>query len=451
MRDRFAWPVVAAPAPLKLPTIERSVLENGMRLWTMTHSALPVVALSLLIETGSVDDPTNLPGLCSMAVDMLDEGAAGRDSIQLATALADMGASLDLHAGPDAVSAQVWTVRQHLDGAVLVLADVLSRPHLNDHDLTRVRELRLSRLQQLRRSAASAADRAFSAAVFGDHGYGHSSLGTTDSVSRVTIDDVRTHHVQQLQRGRVTVLASGDVTHTALAGLVQRAFAQWPVLSPGVVTEKSSNIPDAQARVLFVVRDGAPQSEVRIGHRSVARNTPDYHAMTLLNAGLGGSFSGRLNQRLRQQLGYTYGARSSFDLDRRAGSFSCDSSVQGDKTAESVREMHALIDGVRGERPLSDDELAQARGSLTSGYARGFETPRQLVGALAQLAVYDLPDDVFSTFVPNMQAVSPGDVATVAERHLDPDHLTTVVVGDSQWRDSLDTLGIPVEVVAPEF
>jgi zinc protease len=210
-------------------------------------------------------------------------------------------------------------------------------------------------------------------------------------------------------------------------------------------------VPDARARVFFIAREGAPQSEIRVGHRSVARNTPDYHAMTLLNAGLGGSFSGRLNQRLRQQLGYTYGARSEFDLDRLAGSFVCDASVQGDKTVDSVREIHGLIAGVGGERPLDGDELSLARGSLTSGYARGFETPRQLVGALAQLAVYDLADDAFETFVPKVQAVTEADVLRAANEYLDATNLTTVVVGDPQWRDSLDTMGVTVEMVTPEF
>ena len=171
----------------------------------------------------------------------------------------------------------------------------------------------------------------------------------------------------------------------------------------------------------------------------------------LLNAGLGGSFSGRLNQRLRQQLGYTYGARSAFDMDRHAGSFLCDTSVQGDKTAESIREIHQLIAAVRTTKPLDGDELEQARESLTRGYARHFETPRQLTGALAQLAVYGLPDDTFDAFVPTMQQLDAAAVLTAAETHLDPARLITVAVGEPQWREQLQALGTTVETVVPEF
>jgi zinc protease len=448
--NRFDTPAVLPPGPVTLPPIERSVLPNGIRVWTLPHNALPVVAVSVLIDAGTADDPVDLPGLGAMTADMLDEGAGGRDSIHIAEALADLGATLDVHASPDVTSAQVWTVRHHLDGAMRLLADVVSKPHLDAADLTRVRELRLSRLQQLRRSAASAAERVLAAALYGAHGYGHPGLGYTTSVSRMTVDDVRAHYARYFVADRVTLIAAGDVRHADLVAVAADAFGAWQT---GVVTPfVDAPLPaPAAPRVLFVERDGAPQSELRIGHLAVSRATPDYHALVLLNAGLGGSFSGRLNQRLRQQLGFTYGARSEFDMDRRAGSFVCETSVQADKTADSVREIHALIDAVRATQPLEGEELELARGSLTSGYARSFETPRQLSGALAQLAVYRLPDDTFNTFVPRMQQVTAAEVHAAAKAHLDPTHLVSVVVGDPQYRESLAALGMQIETITPEW
>lgn len=449
--DRFTTPVVAAPGPIHLPAIERSVLPNGLRVWTLPHRALPVVSLSVLVDVGTANDPDGLSGLGAMTADMLDEGAGGRDSIQLAEAMADLGASLDLGAGPDATSAQLWTVRRQLEPALRILADVLTRPHFFETDLTRVRDLRLSRLQQLRRSAASAADRAFASIVFGAHGYGRPGLGTTASVARVTADDVRAHYARYFRPSRVTIIAAGDVDHDDLVTMVANAFGEWGSGAVEVAMGAMPAPPAPAMRVTFVARDGAPQSELRIGHLAVPRRTPDYHALVLLNAGLGGSFSGRLNQRLRQQLGYTYGARSAFDMDRLAGIFACDASVQGDKTLDSVREIHALLAAVRGDRPLVGEELEQARGSLTRGYGRSFETPRQLGGALAQLAVYGLPDDTFDQFVPVMQRVTAEEVAVAAQTRLDPSHLTTVVVGDPEWKDQLQDLGVPVDVLEVEF
>jgi len=448
--DRATPPAVAAPAPVNLPDIQRSVLPNGMRVWTLPHNALPVVSLSVLINAGTVDDPADLPGLGAITVDMLDEGAGGRDSIHLAEALADLGASLDVHAGQDVMSAQLWTVRRHLEAALGVMADVVTKPHLIETDLTRVRELRLSRLQQLRRSAASSAERIFAAALYGSHGYGHPGLGTSASISRLTIDDVRAHYARHFVASRVTLIAAGDVRHQDLVTMVGDVFGGW-VSGVAEPSPTAVSVPRSEPRVLFVAREGASQSELRIGHIAVPRLTPDYHALVLLNAGLGGSFSGRMNQRLRQQLGYTYGARSAFDMDRQAGAFVCETSVQGDKTADSVREIHALVTAVRDSQPLSAEELELARGSLTRGYARSFETPRQLSGALAQLAVYGLPDDTFDTFVPKMQQVTADQVHAAAQAHIDPAHLLTVVVGDPACREALADLGLPLETVTPEW
>jgi zinc protease len=447
---RFDEPIVAPPNPVTLPPIARSTLPNGMRVWTLPHAALPVVSVMVLVDTGTVDDPPELPGLGAITADLFDEGAGGRDSIHLAEALADLGASLDVNAGPDATSVQLWTVRHHLDAALRVVADIITKPHLDDHDLTRVRELRLSRLQQLRQSAASVADRVFLSAVFGEHGYGHPSLGTIASVSQIRIDDVRAHYARYYGAARVTLIAVGDVHHDELVAMAENAFGTWSAGS-AILPSSPLDATVVRPRVVFVDRPGAPQSEIRVGHLSVARLTPDYHALVLLNAGLGGSFSGRLNQRLRQQLGYTYGARSGFDMDRLSGTFLCDTSVQGDKTADSIREIHKLITEVRTTRPLEGSELEQARGSLTRGYARHFETPRQLAGALAQLAVYGLPDDTFDTFVPLMQQLDAAAVLSAARAYLDPDHLITVVVGDPQWREQAQELGAPIETVTPEF
>jgi predicted Zn-dependent peptidase len=444
-------PEVAAPEPVRLPPIERSALSNGVRVWTLPHHALPVVSIAVLINAGSALDPAGQPGLLGLMADLIDEGAGGRDAIALAEALGDLGGTLETTAGADAMSVSLWTLARHLKPALRILADVVARPDLNESDLTRVRELRLSRLQQLRRSAAASAERVFARAVFGPHGYGHSALGTSASISTITIDDVRAHYRRVITPDRVTVVAVGDVSHGAVVDAVNEGFGAWggrhvSLEDPQLAVDVSPH----DRRILFVERPEASQSEIRVGHLGVPRLTPDYHALLLLNAGLGGSFSGRLNLRLRQQLGYTYGARSAFDMDRDAGSFACESSVQGDKTAASVKEFVRILEEIRGDRPLDSSELELARGTLTRGYARHFETPRQLAGAVVQTAIYGLPDDAFEQFVPKVNAVTPAELAAAARARIHPDRLITVVVGDPKWRDDLAELGA-VETVAPEF
>ncbi len=451
--SRFEIPEVTAPGPVRIPPIERSTLPNGIRVWTLPHRALPVVSIAVLINAGSASDPIDQPGLLGLMADLMDEGAGGRDAIALAEALGDLGGTLETTAGADTMSVSLWTLARHLKPALRILADVVARPDLNEHDLTRVRELRLSRLQQLRRSAASAAERVFARAVFRNHGYGHSALGTSASISAATIEDIREHYRRVVTPDRVTIVAAGDVAHGAVVDAATEGLGAWAL--PPFDLDPATEAPDSAfersaRRILFVERDDASQSEIRVGHLGVPRLTPDYHALLLLNAGLGGSFSGRLNLRLRQQLGYTYGARSSFDMDRESGTFACESSVQGDKTAASVRELITLLEEIREARPLDSSELELARGTLTRGYARSFETPRHLVGAVAQTRVFGLADDAFEQFVPKVNAVTPADLVDAARARIHPDRLITVVVGDPKWRDDLAELG-PVETIIPEF
>jgi predicted Zn-dependent peptidase len=199
---------------------------------------------------------------------------------------------------------------------------------------------------------------------------------------------------------------------------------------------------------VLVDRPGAAQTELRIGHMAVARSTPDYHALVLLNAILGGQFVSRINLNLREQKGYTYGAHTAFDFRRLAGAFVLQTSVQTDATADAVRESLGEIAAIRVERLPTAKEVEFGRATLTRGYARNFETTDQIGRALAQLAMYDLPDDTFDRFVPGVKAVRAEDLAAAAVRHLHPGELVVVAVGDRVKLESgLNSLGLGDPVV----
>jgi predicted Zn-dependent peptidase len=201
-----------------------------------------------------------------------------------------------------------------------------------------------------------------------------------------------------------------------------------------------------------VPRESAPQSELRIGHLSAARNTPDYPALLVMNAVLGGQFVSRINLKLREEKGYTYGARTGFDWRRGISPFMLQTSVHTAVTADAVRDSLAEIEGIRGARPVSDRELTLAKASLTRGYPRNFETVQQVSRSVAQLALYGLPDSYFAEFVPRANAVTADEVTRVAAAYLDPGKLVTLIVGDhSAIAESLTTLGFAgIDVVATE-
>jgi predicted Zn-dependent peptidase len=188
----------------------------------------------------------------------------------------------------------------------------------------------------------------------------------------------------------------------------------------------------AGERLALLHRAGAAQSELRVGHVAAARNTPDYLALVALNMVLGGQFVSRINMNLREGKGYTYGARTSFEFRRGRGPFVLAASVQSDATADAVHEIFSEIRAIRGERPVTRAELDLGRAALTRGYPRNFETAEQVSRAAAQLALFDLPDDYFTTFVPRVLALDEADLTRAAEKHIDPSQLLTVIVGDRE-------------------
>ena len=236
--------------------------------------------------------------------------------------------------------------------------------------------------------------------------------------------------------------------HAAMVRIAGEAFADWT--GPGDGEPVDGGALPRSARINVVPRPRAPQSELRIGQVSVARDTPDYHPLVVANTILGGQFVSRINLNLREDKGLTYGARTAFEFRRRSGPFVLQVSVQTSGTAKAIDESLGEIAGIRGSRPVSAGELELGIAALTRGYARSFETGEQIGRAALQLALYDLPDDYFEQFVPRIEQVTADDVSRVMSRHLDPSRLVTLVVGDlDAIGPDLSALGLGDPAVLP--
>ena len=444
--DRSKLPEPGASRPFRFPSIDKSALSSGLRVWTVGHPAIPVVTFILLLRRGSADDPPDQDGLAAMTLDMLDEGSGGRSAIEMHEALGRLGARLDSDIGSDAMLLGITALSRFTDPALAILADITARPSLAQDDFERVRQLRLHRLKQLRDVPGAVADRAFVRLLYGDHPYGHTSLGNEHTLGQMTLDHVRAFHRAAICPPQATLVAVGDCDHDAIVRLAAAAFEGW---EGGVGGEGAAGGTFPRpARLNVVPRAGAPQSELRIGHVAAPRDTPDYHALVAANAVLGGQFVSRINQNLREDKGFTYGAYTAFEFRRLPGPFALHCSVQTAATGRAIQESLSEIAAIRGPRPATHEELALGVAGLTRGYARNFETAEQVARAVAQLALYDLPDDYFAEFVPRVERVTVDEVTAVASRHLDPDRLTTLVVGDlEQIAGDLADLGLGEPVI----
>lgn len=432
--DRARLPALGADPSLHFPEIQRRTLNNGLRVCTIENHAVPLVSFLALLPIGSSADPDDRPGLAAMTSDMLDEGCGDLDAMDLHDALGRIGGHLDSEIGPDATILTLSSLARYADRACGLLADMVMRPRLDASDFHRVRELRLNRLIQLRDLAPALADRAFARLLYGNHPYGHLPLGSEASLQATTLEEVSRFHRTMFTPSRLTVIAAGDATHDALAAAIEGTFGNWrPLAEARQIDPALWPAPSVgKERLAILHRPGAAQSELRIGHVGAPRRTPDYHALVLLNVILGGQFVSRINMNLREDKGYTYGVRTSFDFRRAAGPFVLNASVQSEVTADAIIEALSELHAIRGSRPVTPEELRAGRAALTRGYPRNFETAEQISRGTAQLALYDLPDDYFSTFVPKVLAVDEAAVTRAAQTHIDPSRLVTVIVGDRE-------------------
>jgi zinc protease len=435
MADRSTLPRPGPESLFTFPEIRRSRLANGLEVWTAEHHEVPLVSALVLIRAGAAFDPVDRPGLAAITGDLLDEGCGDLDALGLHDALGRLGAQLDTEVGADATLVGLTTLARTAAPAIDLLAQMVRQPRIAEQDFERVRDLRLNRLLQLRDMPPAVAERAFVQLVYGDHPYGHLPIGNEASLRAMSRDETTRFHGAMYDPDRATVIAVGDATHDRLRDLVAASFGDWesPAASRGYADPASLQVPPRAtdgSRLHVVPRSAAPQSELRIGHVAAARRSPDYHALVTLNLVLGGQFVSRINTNLRERRGYTYGARTSFDFRRGPGPFVLHASVQSEATVDAIREAFHEIRAIRDERPVTADELMLGRATLTRGYPRNFETAEQVGRAAAQLALYDLPDDYFTTFVPKVMALTPDDLTRAARTHIDPDRLLTVIVGD---------------------
>jgi zinc protease len=450
--DRSRLPDIGPDPPFTFPRIVRHRLPNGLQVRTVEHRTMPVVTMVVQVEAGAVADPLGREGLAAISADMLDEGTGDLSAIDVSDAFARIGAEYDVDVGPDVTAFTVTTLARFAERGASLLADVLLRPSLREHDFERVRQLRLDRLRQLKDSPPAVAERAFLRLMYGEHAYGHLPIGNAGALTALVLDEVAAFHAARFQPSRATAVVAGPMAHEELLRLVDGVFSGWTD-GPGAVQGHPAGDVEATGcpcRLAVVAREAAPQSELRIGHLSAHRNSPDYPALLVMNAVLGGQFVSRINLKLREEKGYTYGARSGFDWRRGVAPFSLQASVHTAATADAIADCFAELDAIRGSRPPTDAEMALAKASLTRGYPRGFETANQVARAVAQLAIYGLPDTYFEEFVPKVSAVQSADVVRVAERYVDPARTVTLVVGDYQTvGPSLAPLGLGEPQVLP--
>ena len=304
-----------------MPAIQKQKLSNGLSVWIVEHHEVPLAQVNVIVRSGSAADPIGKYGVGSLAAAMLDEGAGTRNSLELADALEFLGANLSTTSSFDYSAVRMSVPVAKLGDALPLIADVTLRPTFPASDLDRLRKERLTGLLQARDNPAALIGLAFPRVIYGPtHRYGTSANGLPQQIEAFTVADLQSFYRAHYRPDNATILVVGDVTPATLMPLLEKQFGGWKAEGMAPLVAEVPMAPQLKSRQIYIVdKPEAAQSQIRIGWVGVARSTADYAALEVLNTILGGSFTSRLNQNLREKNGYSYGASSSFDMRLSAG------------------------------------------------------------------------------------------------------------------------------------
>ncbi len=432
--DRAARPTPGPTPGFAPPKVVRRKLSNGLDVIIAERHTLPILGLNLVVKGGETLTPAGKEGLASLTADLLTEGTATRDALALAGAASEIGATLAAGSDLEGMSLTMTTFSTNAPKALALFTDVVLHPSFPEKDLERLRVQRLGALLRQADRAEAIARVVFPRLVYGDaHPYGRPEQGTPKSVKALTRDDVLALHRRLFVPNNAALIVTGDTTPEAIIPALEAALKGW---KPGEsIPAASHETPKGKPLSIYLVdKPAAAQSVIAIGQVGVARKTPDYYALQVLNSIFGGAFGSRINMNLREKKGYTYGARSSFDFRQGPGPFQAGAPVKTEVTKESVVELVRELNEIVGPQGATEEEVRAQKDRIVKLFPARFETIaggfQSLATALADLVLYDLPDDYFSTYQARVEAVTKADVDRVARKYLDPSQMAILIVGD---------------------
>jgi zinc protease len=427
--DRSTPPPPTAARPFRFGDWRSLQLDQGPRIMVMSQADIPLVHVEIIFGLGADRDPSHLRGLTSLAGGLLDEGTEDLDAIEIASTVEQLGASLETAADWDGTYVATSSLSRHLAPLFALSAEIALRPDLPTAELERLRRARLADLAHRRSQPAYVAGVHAAAMLYGaEHAYGTSLLGTPEGVARIDSSHVEAWHAERARPELTTIVAVGDTNLDEITALAGEHFARWPRAVQGE-TAASVAPPDPRPRrVRIIDRPNAAQTEIRIVRIGPSRSAPEYLPARLANLLLGGKFTSRLNLRLREDLGITYGVHSSLGGRRGPGPFSVSCAIDTEAGATAVGEILAEMDRM-ASTPPPEEELRDGKNYLLGTLPFRLQTLDRLANRLAGLALYDRPDDYFERLPERIEEVSPADVQRSAETLMRTDDLAIVAVG----------------------
>ncbi|HPP01905.1 MAG: insulinase family protein [Candidatus Omnitrophica bacterium] len=442
--DRTKIPAAGDTPAAQFPAFSRTKLSNGLDLVVVENHSVPLVNFRLLVDAGYAADSFSLPGMASMAMEMLDEGTQTRDTLKISEELITLGAELNTWANLDECVVRLSTLKTTLDQSLEIFLDVLFNPTFPEKELDRVKKEQIAAIQMEKKTPDSMALRVLPKLLYGEgHAYSNplTGSGTEESVQKMTREDIVQFYETWFKPNNAALIVIGDITIDEMVPKIEKLFAGW---KPGDVPQKNLEAvqrPDSP-QVYLIDRPGSDQSVIYAGHVAVPKANPDEIANeTVINI-LGGKFTSRLNMNLREDKHWTYGARTRLLDAEGPRPFFAQAPVQSDKTKDAILEIQKELADIADNRPPSAAELKESQAQRTLNLAGRWETMNAVENSLEEILRFGLPDDYYRTYAGRILSLTVEDTARAAKNLIHPHHLTWVVVGDrAKIESSLKELG----------
>jgi predicted Zn-dependent peptidase len=428
--DRAAVPIAGQTPELHVPSWSKQSLANGAQLVVSERHGLPLVYVSVNLIGGAAQfEPADKPGLATFVSSMMLEGTTTRTGDQLSEAMQNLGSSVNVFVQPETGAISVFVMKDKLEPMLAILEDILVNPSFPEPALERLRGRTLINLQQAKDRTSSVASVVFPKLLYTtEEPYGRSM--TEQSAKAITRADLVKFHDEYFKPGRAEITVVGDITTAEAKRMLDKALSPWK--SGGAKPSFDYPTPPApKATTIYLVdKPGAAQSTFAIGEVGPPRSTPDYFALRVLNSFFGEQFQSRLNANIREQKGYSYGVSSRFAYGRGPGAFRAGGEIVTAKSDSALIEFMKEINGIRGDRPITDDEMQAAKNALIQSLPSRFASVGGVSSSISDIYTQDLPENYYQNFVKSVNAVTKDDVLRVARKYIDPQHLAIVIVGD---------------------
>jgi zinc protease len=430
-------PLGGAARPFLFPRAATKTLANGLRVFVVTNASEPTVAVSLVIPTaGTLNDPTGMPGVASMAATLLTQGTAKRSAEEIAETIDFVGGSLTASADEDDTSVSLNVVKKDVDLGMDLMSDVVLRPSFQQEELDRQKEQLLSSLQIDYANPSYLASAVFARVAYRGSGYGLPKDGTPDTAAKLDRTSIQKFHDHWYAPNETLIAFAGDITAEQAFATAEKYFGGWGKIAlPAVKVGAPEKI--AGLHFWLIDKPGAVQTQIRIGKPGIPRSNPDYIPLLVTNRIFGGGYNSRLNTEVRINKGLTYGANSSFTSLRYAGDFRAGTFTRTEATAEATRLVVDLIAKMSSGQ-LMPSELDFARDYLSGVYPIQSETAEQVAGRILAVAEYGLPADYNDVYPARIRSVNAEQVKGMAAGYFGANDLDLVLAGDvSKFRDAV--------------